>query len=273
MTISAGPTYPPPDELARPGDPRVTWLIARRGALESLRDRMTVGYSAVFALALPFLVVLVAIRPQASHGDAGTALGALMATYLLVVGMMPSTSAVSVASGMFAGEKEQGNLAPLLATPASNRAIFAGKVLGAVLPPLLYALIAETSYLVDIALLLGPGTLRLLPAALSLAMVVLVPTYAILGAAVASLISSRVRTYQGAQTVSSLVLLPVMAVLFGLAFALQKQGPGLLVLTVVAMIALDTALILLGAARWRREEVMAHHPPRASRRVVRRRDR
>jgi len=266
MTISTGPTYPTHDELTRPSDPRVTWLIARRGALESLRDRMTVGYSIVFALVLPFLVVLLAVRPQAGHGVRTEALGALMATYLLVVGLMPSTGATSVASGMFAGEKEQGNLAPLLATPASNRAIFAGKVLGAVLPALLYALIAETSYLLDIALLMGPDTLRLLPVALSLAMVALVPTYAVLSAAVASLISSRVRTYQGAQTVSSLVLLPVMAVLFGLAFALQKQGPGLLVLAVVAMAVLDAALIALSAARWRREEVMAHHPPRASRR-------
>ena len=267
MTMGVGPTHHAREGLARPGDPRVTWLIARRGALESLRDRMTVGYSAIFALVLPFLVVLVAIRPRAGHGGAGAeALGALMATYLLVVGLMPSTNAVSVASGMFAGEKEQGNLAPLLATPASNRAIFAGKVLGAVLPALLYALIAETSYLLDIALLMGPGTLRLLPVALSLAMVALVPTYAVLGAAIASLISSRVRTYQGAQTVSSLVLLPIMAVLFGLAFALRTQGVGLLLLAVVVMVALDAALILLSAARWRREEVMAHHPPRASRR-------
>ncbi len=267
MTSAIGPAQQERDELTRPSDTRVTWLIARRGALESLRDRMTVGYSAIFALALPFLVALLVIRPQAAQGGArAEVLGALMATYLLVVGLMPSTGAVSVASGMFAGEKEQGNLAPLLATPASNRAIFAGKVLGAVLPALLYALIAETSYLVDIALLMGPGALRLLPVALSLAMVALVPAYAVLGATVASLISSRVRTYQGAQTVSSLVLLPVMAVLFGLAFALQKQGPGLLLLVVVAMVALDAALIALSAARWRREEVMAHHPPRASRR-------
>lgn len=258
MSAVTNPT-PTSLDIVRPDDPRTTWLIARRAALESLRDRMTLISSCIFALVLPFLVVLLAIRPQAAHtgAKADAALGAAMAAYLLVVGLMPSSGAISVASGVFAGEKEQGNLAPLLATPASNRAIFGGKVLGAVLPSLLYALVAEASFLTEIVLLLGAGKLRLLPAPLSLTMIVLVPTYAVLGAAIASLVSSRVRTYQGAQMLSSLALLPIMAALFGLAFLMQRWGPWLLLVAVVVMISLDAALIVLGAATWRREEVMA----------------
>jgi len=246
-------------ETIQPGDLQITWLIARRGAVESLRDRTTLTMSAIFALLLPVLMVLLVIRPQAGQtgAKADEALGLLMATYLLVAGLLPSSGSASVASGLFAGEMEQGNLAPLLATPASNRAIFGGKVLGAVLPSLIYSLIAVASYLIELAVLVGPARLRLLPPALSLVMVALVPIYAVLGATVASLVSSRVRTYQSAQMVSSLVLLPVMTVLIGLAFAMRQWGAMPLVLTVAGLIALAVVLILLAAATWRREEMMA----------------
>ena len=241
-----------------PGMPATAWLIARRGALESLRDRSTLLANTFFALVVPGLLAVLIVRPQTAHaGGKEAALGTAMAAYLLVVGLLPSSGSISIAAGVFAGEKEQGNLAPLLATPASNVAIFAGKVLGAVLPALLYAVVAEAVYLGGVALTAGADKLRLLPPALSLAMVLFVPAVAVLGAAVASLISSRVRTYNSAQVLTSLAMLPIMALLFGLAFKMQQWGPAALLVAIVGMIVLDATLIFLGAATWRREEVMA----------------
>lgn len=249
----------PADDLVQPSDLQTTWLIARRAAVESLRDRMTVVVSLMWALVVPMLIVLLEIRPQASHGDvAGRGgLGALVTIYLFVVGLMPAGGAIGIASGLFAGEKEQGSLLPLLATPASNQAIFAGKVLGAVLPALLYAGLAELSYLGEIGLLVGTSTFGLLPLVLSLTMVALVPADALLGAVVASLVSSRVRTYQSAQMLTSLALVPIMGALFGLATQMQHWGPLSLVIAVGFIIALDVVLVVLSAATWQREEVMA----------------
>jgi ABC-type Na+ efflux pump permease subunit len=249
----------PPRDVVHPGELATIWLIARRGALESLRDRMTFATSAFMSLVIPFLIVMVVVRPFAMQTGAVTAstLGTLIASYLLIVGLMPSSGSIGIASGMFAGEKEQGSLLPLLASPASNRAIFAGKVLGAVLPALLYAAIAEISYLVEIWLLLGAPALRLMPLALSCAMVALVPGNAVLGAAVASLVSSRVRTYQSAQMLSGLALFPIMGGLFGLAIQMQRWEPAYLVIVVAGLIALDLLLVVVSAATWKREEVMA----------------
>ena len=246
-------------DVRQPNDLAMTWLIARRGAVESLRDRMTVGFSTLWALGAPLFIVLVVIRPQAEEigADAGLAVGGLLSAYLLVVGLMPSSGSIGVAAGLFAGEKDQGNLLPLLATPASNRAIFAGKVLGAVLPALVYAVVAETTYLLAISLFLGASTLRLLPLALSVAMVALVPAEAVLGAAVASLVSSRVRTYQSAQLLASLAVLPIMVAFFGLVLRMERWGPLLLLLAVASLIVLDLLLVVIGAATWQREEVMA----------------
>lgn len=248
--------------LVLPGDVRTMWYIARRAALESMRDRTTLGMNLVFVLLLPALAAALLVQPApadlaaAALGHARP-LGTTMAVYLLVVGLIPSTGATNVAAGVFAGEKEKGNLAPLLATPASNAAIFAGKALGAVLPALLYAATAEIVYLAGLDVAHGPGVLRLLPPLLSLGMLAMVPGVAFLGVAIAGVVSSHVRTYTAAQMVTSLVLLPVTAVLFGVAFKLYDWGPGALATTVIALVAGDVLLIRAGAATWRREEVMA----------------
>jgi ABC-type Na+ efflux pump permease subunit len=241
--------FPPASDL------RATLLIARRAALESLRDRSTVISSAIFSLALPLIWVFVVIRP--AGGGSNDNLAALMIVYLLTVGLLPLTVASGIAAGQFAGEQEKGNLAPLLAAPVSNRAIFGGKVLGAVLPALLYSSIAIVSYLVEIALLLSPAKLLLLPPALALSMIALVPAVAIFAATVAAVISSRVRTYQAAQSIAGLLLVPIFLPFYFLAFLLQAWGPLAVLGGVVAVLALDVILVLVGAASWRREEVLA----------------
>ncbi|HEX5416090.1 MAG TPA: ABC transporter permease subunit [Chloroflexota bacterium] len=242
-----------------PSDLRSAWYIARRAALESLRDPMTVGISATWSLVVPYFIVLFLVHPQTSQfGFAPVgSLGEVIATFILLVGLMPASGSLGIAAGLFAGEKEHGTLLPLLATPASNRAIFGGKVLGAVLPALLYAALAEIGYFAEVSLLLGAETLRQLPLAFAFAMLALVPIEAVLGAALASLISSRVRTYQSAQMLASLVLYPVMAAILGAASHLQRWPALPLLGVVVAMAVGDLLLVVLSAATWRREEVLA----------------
>jgi ABC-type Na+ efflux pump permease subunit len=236
-----------------PGDIRATLLIARRAAIDSLHDRSTMALGAFFALVLPIVLVVTSIRPRAGQNDFS---GAALAGYLLLVGMLPTSAAVGSASGQFAGEFEQGNLTPLLASPASNTAIFAGKVLGAVGPALLFAVVAEISYLGGLALFV-PDAVGSLPFGLSLAMLALVPGVAVFAATVASLISSRVRTYNSAQQLAGFALLPVWAVVGGAAFAARDWGAWIMAAIVAAMIVLDTVLVLLAATTWRREEVLA----------------
>jgi ABC-type transport system involved in multi-copper enzyme maturation permease subunit len=232
---------------------RATLIIARRGALESLRDRSTAGLGVFSALVLPIVLVVTSIRPRAGE-DAFS--GGALAGYLLLVGMLPTSAAVGSASGQFAGEFEQGNLTPLLASPVANAAIFTGKVLGAVGPALLFALVAETSYIGGLALLV-PGAVGSLPLGLSLAMLALVPGVAVFAATVASLISSRVRTYNSAQQLAGFALLPMWAVVGGAAFVARDWGAWVMTAVVVGTIAVDAALVLLAAATWRREEVLA----------------
>lgn len=239
---------------------RVAWLLARQESGEVMQNRANTLLGAFIIALLPAILVLLTLRPLAARAAAaGTegGLGVAMAIDFLVVGLLPVTLAVMAAGNAFAGEHEGGSLAPLLATPTSNGAIFAGKVLGALVPTLLLAAAAQLGYALAIAAFLGPATLRRLPAGVTLAMVLLTPLVALLGIAVASVISSRVRTLQEAQQYGSLLLLPIWLGLVGLAAKLQTWGTPALFGAAAGLALVDVLLVALGAATWRREEVMA----------------
>ena len=136
-----------------PGDLQMTWLIARRAAVEAFQDRLSFLMGVGFAVVVPILLVVVEVRSLVQTTD--PAYAAALAFNLLLVGLLPTVSAVGIASGQFAGEKERGILTPLLASPASNVAIFGGKVLGAIIPPLSYSLVAEAVYVLGLGALLA----------------------------------------------------------------------------------------------------------------------
>ena len=236
----------------------MTWLIARRAALEAFQDPLSLLVGLCFAFVVPLGLLVLVIRPLVGPGEPGSVLRSSLASYLLVVGVLPAFSAVGIAAGQFAGEKERGILTPLLASPASNLAIFAGKVLGAIVPPLAYAAVAEAVYLIGVAVLLGPTGVGLLPPTASVATLLLVPAVTCFAAVVASLISSRVRTFNAAQQLGGLVLLLVWGAVFGLAAGLQDLDPLALFGAIAGLLLLDAALTILAAATWRREEVLAH---------------
>jgi ABC-2 type transport system permease protein len=249
---TARPTY------KKANTPQITWLIAKRQMIEAIRDRSTLMISGIF-LAFQTVLVLISVGPAlGDHTIAGLQrAGFLMAFYLLFVGLMPATPAIGIASGVFAGDKERGSLTPLLVTPASNTAILFGKVLGAVLPALAYAVIGILVYFAEIALLFGPGKLSLLPIGLSILIVLLIPGIVLFGAALASVISSRVRTFQSAQNYSSLILVVLWIGLFGLLFLQGVLGLWAFALAVVGVYIIAVLFIVFSAVTWRREEVMA----------------
>jgi ABC-type Na+ efflux pump permease subunit len=234
----------------------ILWLIAARAASESLRDRLTFLVSLLVAVVLPLGIVIVLAyfppEPQAQES-----LQTVLTFYLVFIGMLPAMAGVGIAAGQFAGEKERGSLTPLLASPASNFSIFGGKVLGAILPPLMYACIGESLYLVGLTLAFGPRYVGLISLSVIIAVLLLIPTVTCLSASVASLVSSRVRTYNSAQQISGLLLFPVWGGMFSLVIKLQDWGPGWLYVAIVCLVLLDFVLITLSAATWRREEVLS----------------
>jgi hypothetical protein len=57
---------------------------------------------------------------------------------------------------------------------------------------------------------------------------------------------------------TSLIMLPIMGALFGLAYAMRDWPASALGLTVLCVLLVDALLVYIGASTWRREEVMAN---------------
>lgn len=236
--------------------PTTVWLIAHRQMIEALRKRsslITFGIS----LVINTFIIWNTIQLQNQSLDGQQRIGNTLAYLLLFVALLNAQPAVGIAAGVFAGDKERGCLLPLLATPTSNVALIAGKVLGAVIPALLYTLGGIAFYLLEIALLLGPATLLLMPLGLSLAVLAFIPGLLIFAATVASIISSRVTTFQSAQTYSSLITTGLW-IIFGVLILLASLFSfWIFVLAVPTIYILDSQLIILTVRTWQREEVMA----------------
>jgi hypothetical protein len=73
----------------------------------------------------------------------------------------------------------------------------------------------------------------------------------------ASVISSRVRTFQSAQNYSSLILVVLWIGLFGLLFLQGILGLWAFAVAVAGVYVVAVLFIVLSAVTWRREEVMA----------------
>ncbi len=85
----------------------------------------------------------------------------------------------------------------------------------------------------------------------------LIPAIAFFGAALASVISSRVRTSQAAQNFSSFLQIVLWVGLGALLFLVGNLGLWAFAVAVAGIYALDGVLILVSAVTWKREEVMA----------------
>lgn len=187
----------------------------------------------------------------------GSFAGTVIAFYLTYVGLLNSQRSIGVAAGVFAGDKERGCLVPLLVTPVSTMALFGGKLLGAVLPALLSTIIGVVVYFAELVLFFQIHILSLVPVLLSVLILLLTIAFALFGAVVASVISSRVSTFQSAQTYSSLVTTALWIGFFVLVFTAASWGLRVFSLAVAGIYVLDGVLLIFSAATWRREEVMA----------------
>ncbi len=234
------------------------WLIARRQMVEALWSRSTVVMFCVY-IAINTFIVWSTLQPNIhDHSPNGQrVIGNSLAFLLLLVALLNSQPAVGIAAGVFAGDKERGCLLPLLATPASNTALLAGKVLGAAIPSFLYTIAGIIIYLIEVVGLFGTSTLALMPLGLSLTVAAFIPALLIFAAIIASLISSRVPTFQSAQTYSSLVTTALWLIFGGLVLVAAFFALWIFALGVLAAYILDGLLIVLAARTWQREEVMA----------------
>ena len=181
----------------------------------------------------------------------------LLAPLFLITPIMASSV---ISSDSFAGEKERKTIEALLATPLSDSELFLGKVLVSFIPAIIITFISFTIYgtVVDI---LGLSTFSgrlLLPNATWLIMVFgLAPLIALASIGLTVMISAKVKGFREAQQISVILLLPVLAMMFGQVSGVLFFGP-LVTATMIGVFAVVDLLVLYAGIKvFKREEILS----------------
>lgn len=168
----------------------------------------------------------------------------LLPTLFLLV---PIITAMTVAANSFVGEKENRTLESLLFSPISIRSLFLSKIIASFIPPLFVSVISFILSGVIINSLGYPLFGKLIfPTGNWVALITcLSPMVILLTVLLNIVISARVKTYQEAQNISGVILLPVIALLIG-------QVSGLFLLGVQLILLISVVLLVVNLVLWNR---------------------
>lgn len=182
----------------------------------------------------------------------------MMNQFMLLFMMMPLIIPSAIAAYSIVGEKTTRSLEPLLATPISTTELLVGKALAAALPAILITWVCFALFLVVVPFVgATPGLIRHLTGPIWLMAVLIIgPLMAIAAVNLAVIVSSRVNDPRVAEQISSVMIVPVLALLFGQTAGLIILNQGLVYLSILIMLGIDAALIFAGAQLFQRETIL-----------------
>jgi ABC-2 type transport system permease protein len=172
---------------------------------------------------------------------------------------MPMMVASVVAADSFAGEKERKTLEALIYTPTTDLELFAGKVLSAWIPAILVSLVGFVLYGLAVNIGAWPTMGRIFfPNALWWVLVLWVaPGAAALGLGATVLVSSRVNSFQEANQIAGVVVLPIVILVAAQASGAMYLSLGLTVALGVVVWLIGGVLLWIGVRTFRRSEIIA----------------
>lgn len=180
----------------------------------------------------------------------------LFAAFFLII---PTMMATILAANSFAGEKERHTLEGLLYTPASDSELVLGKMLGAVVPSVVFSWICFAIYTVLVNVFGNPLVGGFFFPTLNwwVLMVLLVPAVAVFVTAGAVWVSARVSSYQAANSIAGFAVLPVLLLVVGQISGVMLAGPGLFATIGAVLVVLDVLGLRWIIATFDREKMVA----------------
>lgn len=180
----------------------------------------------------------------------------MMAPMFLI---MPLMAASVIAADSFAGERERRTLEALLYTPTTDRELFIGKLLSSWVPASVMALASFVLYTLMSNLAAWPTMGKIFfPNWMWVVMILwVVPAAAGLGLSSMVLVSVRAQGFQDAYEAGSLIVLPVLLLLFGQISGVMYFSVWVVFLLGLVLWGIDAALIWFGSRTFRRGRLIA----------------
>jgi|SRR5579859_4195331 len=253
---------------------RIRTIIDKEWA-EVFKNRLvlfTVAFLPVLFTVLPLGVLFGTRSSSTAVGDlppqflamCGSLAGAdcmqyfILNEFLILFMIMPLIIPISIASYSIVGEKTTRSLEPLLATPISTMELLVAKALAATIPAVL-ATWAGFAIFVLLAPVFGASTgvvRQLLNPIWFVAVFIIGPLIAILAVNFAVLVSSRVTDPRVAEQVSAVIIVPLLAVLFGQIAGIIVLNLTFMLVAVAVLVIIDIGVAALGARLFQRETIL-----------------
>lgn len=178
----------------------------------------------------------------------------LLAPLFLMVPVMVSSI---VAAAAFVGEKEKKTLETLLFSPMTEMELFVGKMLAAFVPAVLVSWAGFVLFTAEFIVLGTPLFGRVMwPAPHWWAIILwMVPALSLLMVFLNVLVSTKVKSFQEAQQVSVLVILPILFLLYGQLGGVVFLGTPLLLVCGAVVFALDIVLTHFAVKSFNRDKL------------------
>jgi ABC-2 type transport system permease protein len=182
----------------------------------------------------------------------------LLNEFLLLFMMMPLIIPVSIAAYSIVGEKTTRSLEPLLATPISTAELLTAKGLAAVIPAIAATWIGFAVFLVGLPLVgAGAAVMRqVFSPVWLLAVLVIGPLMAVMSVIFAIMVSSRVSDPRVAEQTAAVIIVPLLAVLFGQLAGVIVLNATFMLVAILLLAAIDVVLVYLGARLFQRENIL-----------------
>ena len=181
---------------------------------------------------------------------------ALFNTALMYFLLLPAIVPLAIAAYSIVGEKDQGSLEPLLATPISDLELFLGKALASVLPALAMTWVSFGLFLGLSIPLVGGVPPHVLTAPWIGAIFGLSPLLSLFSVGVTLLVSSRATDARAAYQVSSFAILPAIVPL--IIYSSRKTLVSLALVGLEGLVLIVAAIVVLYFAIrvFRREQIL-----------------
>ncbi len=232
-------------------------IITRREVIDTVRDWRLMVPIALLTLVFPALMQLTANFAQGWVKKYGAEIVGerLIPFLLMIVGFFPISFSLVIALEAFVGEKERYSLEPLLATPLTNRELYWGKTLAAMIVPVLASYIGLGVYL--LGLFIG---LRWLPSLQLFVQVVLLTTAeALVMVSGAVIISSQTTSVRAANILASFIIIPMTFVVQAESAVMFWANYDVLWWFVAALLTIDVLLVRMGIHIFNREELLGRN--------------
>lgn len=179
------------------------------------------------------------------------------APFFLIIPLMASSV---IASDSFAGEKERKTIEALLATPLSDSELFLGKILVSFIPSMIITIVSFVVYtaIFDVLSFSFFSGIFLLPNLNWILLIFgLAPTVALVSIGLTVIISAKVKGFREAQQISVILLIPILALVFGQAAGAVVFGPLIIALLTIVFAVIAFVVFRIGVSTFKREEILA----------------